>query len=65
MYNHFALVGVTETSDGLENFPGNMNLRGVGVGNMGRILILCKKCWMTLSNEVVQMERNLAVEAVV
>lgn len=39
-----------------------MNLRAVG--SIGRVLILCKKFWMTLRNEVVQMERNLAVEVV-
>lgn len=56
------MVGIGETSDGLENFPENMNLRHVG--NIGRILILCKKFQMTLRTKVVQMERNLAVEAV-
>lgn len=56
------MVGVRGTSDGLEYFPDNLRLRGVG--NIGRIFLFCKKFWMTLRNEVVQMERNLAVEAV-
>lgn len=37
----FSLVGVRKTSDGIENFPDNMSLRGAG--NMGIILILFKK----------------------